>query len=574
MLLIAVCILINSAVLSGIGWLVMKIARMAVFTQISAAKAFWLGWAVVIAVLQIWHFFLPVNFLLLIFILITSAAGWYFLVRNAKIKEILTPSNLVFAAFMVLPLIILSNHVMFSEPSYDHGLYHFQTVKWFNQFPLVRGLGNLHHRLAFNATSMLYGALLNTGPLKGYGFYFANATMIFVVLVQLLWSLMNWLKQPFWENRNALFNALILPVVLWQASVYPLPGYSADMTIFALQVILAGAWLSLVDQSPHETGFKHNALFIAVLVAAGITVKLSFAVFGAALLVCMLVLWLRAPAQKGRFSAPFVWAGLLGIWVLPWLARNAFMSGYLLYPTQLLSLPVQWKMPSFLINDISSGITLWARTYSGQIAYTADPAWFATWLIRFVYEPRLAFVLGVVILVLLAIFSIIAKKKVSIYRGYVMLIIISLFSIIFWFISGPTYRFSGAAIWIFFFSAVLAMYQFIDQQWGGMVAARFALLIMMFMFFNLRPEFSRNISPSRLLFPVNEQAVAEQQQPLAGMTTGVTLSGLKVNMPPEQNPETCWDYPLPCTTRNDFVERLQLIDPQDISKGFYIPDSL
>lgn len=573
MLLNMIGVIMTAAFLSGIGWLVMKMVRLDHFFHDLNTSAFWLGWAAVIAALQVWHFFLPVNLPILLILMIGSLAGWYFFFRQAKPRQMLTTGNLLFAAFMLLPLIILCNHVLFSEPSYDHGLYHFQTVKWFNQFPLVRGLGNLHHRLAFNSTNMLYAALLNVGPLQGFGFYLANTTLIFMLLVRLCASLLSWLKQPLGENRHALFDGLMLPVVLWQASVYPLAGYSADMAIFALQVVLAGEFLRLLAHKSDEPVSKHKALLMAVLVAVGVTVKLSSAVFGAALMLMVLVAWFRSRSQADRRAdrAPFLWAGLLALWVLPWLIRNVLLSGYLLYPSALFALPVAWKMPSFLINDLSSGISLWARTYSGQIAYTGDLSWFVTWLVRFVYEPRLAFILGVVFLVILALVWLRAGKKIQISTAYIMLVIVSALSLLFWFISGPTYRFSGAAFWIFCFSAALGLFQFIHLRWGEMVAARTAVIFLFFLFFNLRPEFSRNISPGRLLFPLNERVIAEQQQPISGLTSKTTLSGLIVNLPPETSPETCWDLPLPCTTRNDFVERLQLMDAADMRGGFYIP---
>ncbi|QIL77220.1 hypothetical protein G7064_16215 [Hymenobacter sp. HDW8] len=36
--------------------------------------------------------------------------------------------------------------------NFDSGLYHFQTLKWLNEYPTVPGLGNLHGRLAFNSS--------------------------------------------------------------------------------------------------------------------------------------------------------------------------------------------------------------------------------------------------------------------------------------------------------------------------------------------------------------------------------------------------------------------------------------
>jgi hypothetical protein len=47
---------------------------------------------------------------------------------------------------------------------YDSGMYHAPTVEWFKAYPVVPGLGNLHGRLAFNPSGLLFAAMLDRGP--------------------------------------------------------------------------------------------------------------------------------------------------------------------------------------------------------------------------------------------------------------------------------------------------------------------------------------------------------------------------------------------------------------------------
>ncbi|MGV2435393.1 MAG UNVERIFIED_CONTAM: hypothetical protein LVT10_11320 [Anaerolineae bacterium] len=54
-----------------------------------------------------------------------------------------------------------ANNALLAPARYDAGLYQIQSVMWSNQFPIVRGLGNLHGRLAFNNSFHLYIAWLN-----------------------------------------------------------------------------------------------------------------------------------------------------------------------------------------------------------------------------------------------------------------------------------------------------------------------------------------------------------------------------------------------------------------------------
>ncbi len=575
MLLIAGLIILNTLLFSGIGWAVMKTAGIDPNQAPSWGRAFWAGWAAAAGILQIWHFFLPVQFALLALLAAVSAAGWLAYARQARLKDLLSGRNLVLLGAAGLALLVMSNHVLFAEPSYDHGLYHLQTAKWFSQYPVVRGLGNLHHRLAFNSVNLLVGALLNSGPLAGTGIYSANSTAMFALAAQGLWALGGWISGPQPDRRVRLYGALLLPASLWQASQYPLTGYSADMVIFALQAVLGGLFLQLADKADDADFFRGQSLLMVMLIAAGVSVKLSFAVFGAALLACMLVLNLKSPraSKAHQRGLALLWVALICAWVIPWLARNALMSGYLLYPSAAIALPVAWTMPGHLIGDISAGITEWARTYSGQILYSADLAWFSTWVVRFVYEARQALIMSGVMLAALAAAHVLRRPGKKLNAGLTMLAGVSALSILFWFFSAPTYRFSGAAIWILYACAILGAYRFICEKWGAKSGAQFSILFIIFLFYALRTDFSKNISPARLLTPLREDIIAEQQQPLAGMQLRSTQSGLQVYVPPENSPETCWNAALPCTTRNDYLERLQLLEPGDLGGGFFVPQA-
>ena len=567
MLLNALLITFNALLYTGIGWAALGIVNRGQTRGWFAA--FWAGWAAAIGLLQVWHFFFPVSTPALVLMIVVSAAGWAIFARAGRCRDLLKGDKLALLAASALPLLIMANHVLFSEPSYDHGLYHLQTVKWYNAHAIVRGLGNLHHRLAFNSANLLPGALFNSGPLAGYGVYTANSTVMVVLAARGLQGLAAWVKAPAPQKTTHLYHALLLPAGLWQASQYPLAGYSADMVIFALGAALGGMLLGLSERAEDERFCRGQGTLMVMLIAAGVAVKLSFAAFGAALLASMLATgWKHGWARKSIH----LWAGLGCAWVLPWAARNIIMSGYPLYPSALLGLPVAWRMPAHLISDISAGITEWARTYSGQIAYTGDLAWLGTWLLRFVYEPRQAFLISMALLAFIALAVRLKWAEKPLAGGVGLLMAASALSLVFWFLSAPTYRFSGAAFWTLYAGAIIGAYRAARAKWGERGAAAFSILFIIFLFYSLRNDFSKNISPGRLLAPAREDITAEQQQPLAGLEARTTLSGLEVYVPPESSPETCWNAPLPCTTRNDYLERLSLLEPGDLGGGFLVSE--
>ncbi len=530
---------------------------------------FWLGFCVLIAVLQVWHFFLPINDWLFAIISFLAFVGVFMRVKEGLpgFKRI----YILYAAGMLVALVLLLNHTLFTEPSYDHGLYHLQTVKWFNQFALVPGLGNLQHRLAFNSSQYLYAAFLNSSIFAGYSYYVANVMLLTMLLLQSLCALWIWVAKRS-TTSVVISRVLLIPVIIWQAGAQPLAGYSADLTVFILQVLVFTVLLELYQTEIESK--RRQTLFIQLLflAATGITIKLSFAVYG--VLSVMLAIWAgyRQPSRTLKLGwRIIVQLALTLFWILPWLVRNLYLSGYLLYPSRLIRVNLPWTMPPYLVDGLQAGISLWARTYSAQIVYTADLSWLLEWFRRFVFEARLALMMGMLLMIALIILSFKNKFSRKAMLKYGSLLLILSASLMYWFLSAPTYRFSGAIIWLWLFTIFLALLAWIQSNFSEESAWRVALLGLILLLFWLPNDLSRNISPSRFLLVPPENILLAQQQQMAAAETIETESGLQINVP--RIGESCWDLPLPCTTPNDFMKNLKLIDPLDMGKGYMVGDS-
>jgi hypothetical protein len=532
-----------------------------------ALNAFWAGWALVIAGLQLWHLAFPVNeFAQAVFIL--TAAFSAILARPALrqlARDYTNRAQVITAAgAMVLLALILANHVMFIPAHYDHGLYHMQGVKWISTFAIVPGLGNLHHRFAFNNANLLLAALLNRGVLYGYSYYLSNTLLALALIARCFVSILHVIRNQT-HNKTDLYYAFMLAPALWQVSTTHLAGYSPDFPVFALGAVGAGELLRLLEL---EAGDQRNiqACFVALMMAAGITVKMSFAAYGGlALLATAAFLWFK---NRAALPKAVGWGALL---VAPWLARNVILSGYPLFPSTFLSLPVKWKMPSYLAEPVSSIISNWAYTRSDSIPYTADWEWFTRWLKPFVFEVKQTFAIALVLIVVSLILLALKRQWKAFDLRIGLLFLISSLSLVFWFVSAPDYRFSGAAFWVFFSAALLLTYDALTLS--GAVHNRQGLVVIMLLavFFVLSPnQFSKNISRKLLLMPVPEPQLAEEERSLAEMQTKTTNSGLVVNMPPGDGAD-CWDYPLPCVPFGDYLPTLRLIEPGNLAKGFSIP---
>ena len=150
----------------GIGWASSRILRIDFPVKEKLFFFIWLGWAVALFLLQVLNLFIPINMFSSVPLLIlgTVFAIIFFKDEGRKQK---TPSTFswIYPVLLVITTIWIAVLSMSSPTIFDDGLYHFNSIRWLNEYPIVLGLGNLHSRLAFNQSFFAYVAYLNLYPL-------------------------------------------------------------------------------------------------------------------------------------------------------------------------------------------------------------------------------------------------------------------------------------------------------------------------------------------------------------------------------------------------------------------------
>ena len=58
----------------------------------------------------------------------------------------------------------------------DSRMYHFQSIRWINEYPIVAGLGNLSLQLGLNQSYFLLVAFLNVFPFFGQGYHVLDSS--------------------------------------------------------------------------------------------------------------------------------------------------------------------------------------------------------------------------------------------------------------------------------------------------------------------------------------------------------------------------------------------------------------
>lgn len=537
----------------------------------SLSLSFWVGWGTTILFLQIWHFFWPVGLPAFLLILAAGAAGW---LRSWKtVREMALSWDrrraVVLAVLAMVPAVMVANHVLFSEPNSDYALYHLQSVKWISTYAIVPGLGNLYNPLALNCSSFLYTAAIDSAWLEGRAYYVASTLLAYVTILQCACGLYRLLY-----GRKVtipdLFLAVMLPLVLMNVSTTHLAAYSPDPIVFFLHVVLASEVLRIFEHDINEEQLRRRAVLIVFLAAVAVTVKLSLAVFGA---LCILpAVWVGIlrfgwwPWKQPRFW--WIWSAIAALLILPWIGRNILISGYPLFPSAVLPLPVPWKMSHEIVLEAGRVIHVWAATNNASFPYTADAAWFEQWWNAFPFFARQAFIFGLALLVINQIALYLSRKRGVTDLGATILTMIAIVSIGFWFFMAPSYRHSGALIWIFLAAEILVTFRWLTGlAWVTQERAIAFAIVLLITFWQPANQFSNNISRKMLLIAPTEQELAENVIPQADYRQKETNFGMVINLPPEGT-EECWNAPLPCTTAPNFLASLRLMEEGNLQEGF------
>jgi hypothetical protein len=346
-----------AVVFVGLGLLLRRVFGLLVYRADVLLRAFWAGWALMLLFLQVWHLFFPVDWRVWLILAPCGLAGiaWngrglWVLVR----RSLSTRYGVVYFLLLVCAVVVVANHSIAAPPLHsDSFLYHLQTIKWNVSYPIVRGLGNLHSRLAFNSSHFLYLASLEVGPWSGRSHHVGNGLLLVAVFAWMLRSVVLLVRERSVLPRYRVLDVLLLaPVVEEVLRPDGVATATSDIPVLLLGVVLGSVVLAYlegsqgVQESLRENGYL--VVWCALLASAGVTVKLSSTVLMGLLVWLVVGIWWVRDARRDAGGARVVlgWMMVLVLLlIVPWLVRNVVLSGYVLYPLPASMVPVAWRVP-------------------------------------------------------------------------------------------------------------------------------------------------------------------------------------------------------------------------------------
>lgn len=326
---------------------------------------------------------------------------------------------------------------------YDTGLYHAQSIRWIEEYGVVKGLGNLHCRLAYNSSSFALSALYSMAFLGGQSYHCAAGWLAYLLAVVCLELGGSISRRRLRASDFARVMCVYYLVNLFDEMISPASDYFMVLTAFYLVI----RWLDLTEE---DVGESMPYAMLCVLGVFLMTVKLS-----AALILFLTVCPAYRLLRDRRVKEIMLYLALGVVTVLPFLIRNVLISGWVVYPfTQIDLFDVPWKIPRGAADYDAREIQVWGRGYTDVTRYDMPVSgWLPGWFGTLEASDKLLVLLAVLSIgVLLLYFVGGGKLRRGDFR-YLPVQITVAASFLFWLCTSPLMRYG--CVWVYLTPAVV-----------------------------------------------------------------------------------------------------------------------
>lgn len=353
---------------------------------------------------------------------------------------------LALLALLVVGLTAMARLATGEPMDADAGSYRIAAILYAGDDRIIPGLANIHFRFGFNSTLWPFGALVGTGLWEGLGYrvitgVFVTA-MIVDVVIRLLLPRVQGARPGDWFMVVA--AAFTGGVILTDGGRWiPSPGQD-----IAFLVVAAVSVAMLADYAyrPLEQRWAGGMAIITAVTAGSIRPLGWVLAVGSLLVVAFFVPRGKTLARNVRWRTLRLPLVFLGVTALVMVARDAVLSGWLLYPMSVLPLPVPWITPSG--EGASQGITAYGRApgIDATIVLSSND-WLAPWIRGFL-NSREAFLLRFMILGALLPLIWPAGRRAwrASLQPFLWSVAPSLLLLVVWFITAPDVRFGWAGL--------------------------------------------------------------------------------------------------------------------------------
>ncbi len=323
-----------------------------------------------------------------------------------------------------------------STSLYDTYLYHAQAIRWIEEYGVVKGLGNLHNRFAYNSAFFCLQALFSWRFTLNRSLHSLNCLVAAIFIVYSISTLSVWKKETL--KISDFLKLAFMIYFMGDEVLRALSAPGSDVMTQGLVLYIAAKWAELREKKEQEI-MKYGELCIFVVWA--VTIKLSS---GGMILLAVYPAVMLLKEKRFRDIFKLLAAGIAVL--LPFLARNVIISGYLLYPYSAIDLfQVDWKMPASLVDFDKREIMAWGRGMKSIELYNAGfKQWFPVWYLTLNIWYKILFVINILCIIALIVRLFSQWKKRKIDWIICVLAATSAIQLLLWFFSAPLTRYGGA----------------------------------------------------------------------------------------------------------------------------------
>ncbi len=561
--------LVCAAVCIGAGLLLLR-ALFPTSHGFSLGDSFWIGIAVITAILQLYHFFHRIDLGAVFLFIGLGLVGWIWNLASlphssGSSRFRLTNDNVQLSTLLLfIAAAIIAFRCAALGEHYDTGLYGAQAVRWFVTYPLVPGLGNLIGQLGFNSSVFLWFAALDQGPWRGLAHHLFDGFLIAALFARIIPAALRILRSESTSPIDWFWTLLFVPGTIW-ATTSKIVGTNTDLPTSVVCLVAAAMLFRAFGGEPPEpgTGMSDSRIIGLVMTMAlfplAVTFKISSVVFASlGWTVAAMKLWMlsrNTPVGKRQLVCGVILSAAI---VLPWIGRGIVLTGYPFFPSTALAVPVDWGVSALEAQSQADFARSFARVPGLTYEYAYGWSWLQPWFRELVREREgfwipLFFALAGGAAGILRI----ARGNRRSLPQWLWLLAPSLGGLLFWFLEAPAMRFGEPLMWTAGATlGTFAALQFMDRP-GRIRMALGGLLLLTAWAAHPRLFWSSYFRPS-----VGVRTFL--RLPSAKLRAHKTASGLTVYVPVETN--QCWDAPLPCSYY--FHDGLRLREPGKVERGF------
>lgn len=341
---------------------------------------------------------------------------------------------------------------------YDTSLYHAQSIRWIEEYGMVKGLGNLQSRFAYNSAAFPLSALFSMKWLTGVSLHTVPGYMALLLTLECLRPVLDKRFRHQIDANLVRVCALLYVLSIYTEMISPASDYFTVLAIFYILI----KWLSVKGKC------VHSYAMLCLLTLWTVTMKLSAVPL---LLLTLHPLWLLTQDKDLRKIGIYTLSGILIF--SPYVIRNYFLSGWLIYPLPGIDLfQVPWKVPASMALYDYQEIAVFARGTGVENFGSPLMSWLPAWFQRqtsFYKLFLLAAVAAALVWCMICLRTLMGRKdgkaeRTMVSSQWLFVTAVFMTALIFWFVSSPSIRFGVAFLLSFPVLVFGQLYQLVTDR--------------------------------------------------------------------------------------------------------------